>query len=72
MARYYFNGEDGNRVYIKEINFAEGKLEFTDKEDEAYRGRDGYYAKPLRDQISTMFSSEYPQVKNLEVYAPYY
>jgi len=72
MARFYYNDENGIRVYIKSIDFAEGKLTFTNDEEEAYRGRDGYYARPLRDQIATMFSSEYPEVKNIEVTAAYY
>ena len=67
MAKYYFTGEDGTRTYIKTIDFAEGKLEFTKNEDEAYKGRDGYYANPLKDQLSTLFSNDYPQVKNIHM-----
>lgn len=68
MAKFFYNNENnGSRTYIKNIDFAEGKLTFTDEKDEAYEGRDGYYSDALRDQISTLFSSDYPQVKKLEV-----
>lgn len=64
-AKYYYNNENNEKVFIKNINFAEGKLEFTTNESEAYRGRDGYYAEPLKDQLINGFSEEYPEVKNL-------
>ena len=72
MAKYYFNKEDGSRVYIKEIDFAEGKLTFTDKEEEAYKGRDGYYANATRDLIRRNFGENYPEVSNVSCEAPYY
>ena len=65
MAKYYFK-ENGSRVYIKTIDFAKGELTFTENESEAYNGRDGYYATPLRDQIRRGFVDDYPQVAKLE------
>jgi hypothetical protein len=65
MAKYYINTNEG-RKYIKEIDYANGILTFTNYEDEAYRGRDGYYAEATRDLLRRGFKEEYPEVNNLE------
>lgn len=65
MAKYYIETNDG-RKYIKEIDFAKGKLTFTKDETEAYKDRDGYYACPTRDLIARGFKEEYPEVVNLQ------
>ena len=66
MAKYYYNDEKGNRIYIKKIDTANCKLEFTTDENKAYDGRDGYYATPLRDKLRRLFSDDYPEVANIE------
>jgi hypothetical protein len=71
MAKYYINTDNG-RKYIKEIDYAQGKLTFTNNENEAYIGRDGFYANATRDMIRRGFSDEYPEVENLECNAAYY
>ena len=41
MAKYYIDTNEG-RKYIKEIDYAQGKLTFTNNTTEAYKDRDGY------------------------------
>lgn len=67
MARYYYKNNEGERVYIKTIDTANGKLTFTKKPSEAYSGRDGYYASPLRDSLKFGFIDDYPQLENLYI-----
>jgi len=71
MAIYYVETNEG-RKYIKEIDYAQEKLTFTNDEAEAYKGRDGYYANATRDMIRRGFKDDYPEVENLECEAPYY
>ena len=72
MAKYYFTDENGTKQFIKSIDFANGKLTFTENDGDAFVGRDGYYAIPLRDQIRHSFVDDYPQVEKIECIAPYY
>ena len=72
MAKYYINQKNGKRKFIKDIDFAQEKLTFTEDEEEAYKGRDGYYAIPTRDLIRRNFADEYPEVAELECTAAYY
>ena len=65
MATYYIETDLGKK-YIKDIDFAQGTLTFTTNKDEAYDGRNGYYAIPTRDMIRRNFSEDYPEVKKLE------
>lgn len=65
MTLYYINTQNG-REYIKEIDYAQGKLSFTKNIDEAYKDRDGYYADATRDLIRRGFKDDYPQVENLQ------
>ena len=68
MAKfYYIREEDSKRIYIKDIDYAEEKLEFTENVNEAYKDRDGWYAEPTRDYIKFHFTKAYPQVANLRV-----
>ena len=71
MAKYYIETNEG-RKYIKEIDYAQGKLTFTTDAAYAYRGRDGYYADATRDMIRRGFSDDYPEIENLQCDAPYY
>ena len=71
MAKYYVNPDNG-RKYIKEVDYAQGKLTFTTNENEAYIGRDGFYANATRDMLRRGFSDEYPEIENLQCEAPYY
>ena len=71
MAKYYINTNDG-RKYIKEVDYAQGKLTFTTDKEEAYRGRDGFYANATRDMLRYGFKDEYPEVAELQCEAPYY
>lgn len=64
MPKYYIN-KNNERHYIKEIDYANGKLTFTTNQDEAYNGRGGYYADATKDLISRGFSDEYPEVAEL-------
>lgn len=72
MAKYFYNKKDGTRVYIKEIDYAEGKLTFTEDVNEAYIGRSGYYANATRDFIRRNFGEEYPEVSTVLCDADYY
>jgi hypothetical protein len=65
MAKYYVQTDNG-RKYIKEIDYANSKLTFTDDSDKAYRGRDGFYADATREMIARGFSEEYPEVAELK------
>ena len=65
MANYFYK-KGSAKVYIKEIDFPNTKLTFTNKKDEAYEGRDGYYAGALREQITTLFRGQYPEVTTLD------
>ena len=71
MAKYYIDTNEG-RKYIKEIDYAQGKLTFTNNTTEAYKDRDGYYANATRDLIRRGFSDDYPEIENLQCVAPYY
>ena len=71
MVKYYIETNEG-RKYIKEIDYAQGKLTFTNDAAYAYRGRDGYYANATRDMIRRGFSDDYPEIENLQCDAPYY
>jgi len=72
MAKYYINQKNGKRKFIKDIDFAQEKLTFTENEEDAYEGRNGYYAIPTRDLIRRNFADEYPEVAELECAAVYY
>ena len=71
MAKYYIDTNEG-RKYIKEIDYAQGKLTFTNDAAYAYRGRDGYYANATRDLIRRGFSDDYPEIENLQCEAQYF
>ena len=71
MAKYYIDTNEG-RKYIKEIDYAQGKLTFTDNTTEAYKDRDGYYANATRDLIRRGFSDDYPEIENLQCEAQYF
>ena len=71
MAKYYFDTNEG-RKYIKEIDYAQGKLTFTNNTTEAYKDRDGYYANATRDLIRRGFSDDYPEIENLQCEAQYF
>ncbi len=68
MAKYFYIDKNGKTIYIKNIDFQNEKLTFTKNKDDAYyEGRGSFYEKAQRDQLKTLFSSEYPQVKNIEM-----
>ena len=71
MAKYYIDTNEG-RKYIKEIDYAQGKLTFTNNTTEAYKDRDGYYANATRDLIRRGFSDDYPEIENLQCDAQYF
>lgn len=66
MAKYFYQ-ENGKKIYVKNIDFPSTKLTFTENEDEAYEGRNGYYADAFKDQLKTLFSEEYPQMQHVKV-----
>lgn len=67
MAKYYYDEPNGKRTFIKEIDYAQGKIEFTNKSEEALEDRGGYYATPTKELIARLFVEEYPCVANLQV-----
>lgn len=68
MAKYFYIDKDGKTIYIKNIDFQNEKLTFTENKDDAYcEDRGSFYEQAQRDQLKTLFSSEYPQVKNIEI-----
>ena len=71
MAKYYINTNE-ERKYIKEINYAQEKLTYTNNTTEAYKDRDGYYANATRDLIRRGFSDDYPEIENLQCEAQYF
>ena len=71
MAKYYIDTNEG-RKYIKEIDYAQGKLTFTNNTTEAYKDRNGYYANATRDLIRRGFSDDYPEIENLQCEAQYF
>ena len=71
MAKYYIDTNEG-RKYIKESDYAQGKLTFTNNTTEAYKDRDGYYANATRDLIRRGFSDDYPEIENLQCEAQYF
>ena len=71
MAKYYIDTNEG-RKYLKEIDYAQGKLTFTNNTTEAYKDRDGYYANATRDLIRRGFSDDYPEIENLQCEAQYF
>ena len=71
MAKYYIDTNEG-RKYIKEIDYAQGKLTFTNNTTEAYKDRDGYYANATRDLIRRGFSDDYPEIEKLQCEAQYF
>ena len=66
MAKYYFYKE-GKKTYIKDVDFANGTLTFTEDPHQAFVERDGYYAKPMKDQLKRGFKSDYPQLNDLHL-----
>ena len=71
MAKYYIDTNEG-RKYIKEIDYAQGKLTFTNNTTEAYKDRDEYYANATRNLIRREFSDDYPEIENLQCEAQYF
>lgn len=68
MAKYFYIDNDGKTIYIKNIDFQNEKLTFTENKGDAYdEDRGSFYEKAQRDQLKTLFSSEYPQVKNIKM-----
>lgn len=65
MSKFYYYDEDGKAIYIKTVDYANEKLEFTEDSSEAYRDRNGYYVDPTRDYICFHFKDKYPEVENL-------
>ena len=71
MAKYYIK-KNGKTLYVKNIDYANGKLEFTTDVGEAYKGRDGFYANATKDFLRRGFSEEYPEVADLKCTDTYY
>jgi hypothetical protein len=67
MAVYYIPLSNGERKYIKKIDYKNTKLTFTKDRNKAYEDRDGYYTTPTRDMIRRGFKEEYPEVENLKI-----
>lgn len=59
---------DGKVQYIKNIDYANEELSFTQDIDEAYERDSGYYANAECDFIKHHFSDQYPALKSLEAY----
>ena len=70
MVKLYIK-KDGNRLYIKDIDYANTKLTFTDDKGKATTFRDGYYVKPTIDMIKRGFKEDYPEVETLEYTCDY-
>lgn len=66
MGRFYIEGANSCRTYIKDVDYAEGELTFTEDINEAYNREGAYYTRAERDGIVYHFSEKYPQVKNLK------
>ncbi len=72
MAKYFYIDKDGKTIYIKNIDFQNEKLTFTENKDDAYdEDRGSFYEEAQRDQLKRLFSSEYPQVKNIRICSCY-
>lgn len=68
MAKYFYIDKDGKTIYIKNIDFQNEKLTFTENKDDAYyEDRGSFYEVAQRDQLKRLFSSEYPQVKDIRI-----
>lgn len=72
MAKYFYIDNDGKTIYIKNIDFQNEKLTFTENKDDAYyEDRGSFYEEAQRDQLKRLFSSEYPQVKKIRICSSY-
>lgn len=65
MGKFYFE-KNNKRIFIKDVDYAEGELTFTENEREAYRRSGDYYTRAERDGIIYHFSEKYPEIKSLK------
>lgn len=66
MPKIYYNKND-ERVYIKEVDYANQKIKFTTKEEEGEVFRGGYYQTAIIPFLQTNFKEEYPEVMELQL-----
>lgn len=66
MGQYYIPLENGKRKYIKTLDYANQKLEFTENRKKAHVRDDGeFYLKTECEFLKTQFSEEYPECKDM-------
>lgn len=60
--------KDKKSLYIKDIDYANTALTFTEDTSEAYQRDSGYYANAEFDFIKRYFTEKYPEIKTLQIY----
>lgn len=66
MGRYYIPLPNGKRKYVKTLDYANQKLEFTENGNEAHTRDDGeFYLKTECEFLKTQFSDIYPECKDM-------
>lgn len=67
MGKFVIKEPNGNVQWVKAIDTANGTIEFTNKESEAYRRDGDYYSKAEGEFIKFNFIKEHPQLQYLKV-----
>lgn len=66
MPKIYYD-KDGEKVYIKHVDYANQKIDFTKKESEAETFRGGYYETAVIPFLQTNFKEVCPEVMQLQL-----
>ena len=67
MPKIFYHDKDNLRVYVKEVDYANMKIKFTKKEEDAEVFRGGYYGPPMIQFFRTNFKEAYPQVMDFKL-----
>lgn len=66
MGKFQVTDSNGKILWIKSVDNVNGKLEFTEKESEAYNRDGDYYTRAEAEFIKFHFKEEYPEVNNIK------
>lgn len=67
MGTFKVQDPGGNVKWVKAIDTANGTIEFTDRESQAYYRSGDYFSKAEGEYIKFNFQKDHPELKNLVV-----
>lgn len=71
MGKFKINDPSGKIKWVKAIDTANGTIEFTEKENEAYERSGDYFSKAEGEYIKFNFKNDHPELNHLVVVLDY-